>query len=208
MYLKRRRNVKRNLGKRVNRMFKRYRPKIYRKPISQQTYRFKRSVTLPSLRSDTVVDYATNYVFKLSDLPNYTEFTSLFDEYKISCIVLKFTPLYPTNLSATDYGQIYTMIDKDDNATLSVVQAQQYQNIKVRGGLKGKTIVIRPKIKGLIYNNSGVTTGQSSLINEWIDVAYPDVTHYCLKNVWTQTPVVTLYQRVEATYYLKFKNVR
>lgn len=210
MVLYKRKNVRRNLYKRASNMYGRTRRnRLYRKrKISNQTHSFKRMVTLTSLRSDTASDYSTNYVFKLSDLPNYTEFTNLFDEYKITTIVLKFTPLYQQNLSALDYGEIYSVLDRDDNAILNLSQIQQYQNVKIRHGLKGTKVVIKPRMKGAVFNTSATPTGYvMSPSTSFIDCAYPDVTHYCLKNVWTVAGVAT-YQRVDATYYLKFRNVR
>lgn len=72
--------------------------------------------------------------FSLNDLPNYTEFTALFDLYKIERIEIEWTPEYTelTDASlASNAVNVYfnTAIDPAGNAPASVDDVLQYRSL-------------------------------------------------------------------------------
>jgi len=72
--------------------------------------------------------------FSLNDLPNYTEFTGLFDLYKIERIEIEWTPEYTelTDASlASNAVNVYfnTAIDPAGNAPASVDDVLQYRSL-------------------------------------------------------------------------------
>ena len=97
------------------------------------------------------------YVFTLASLQNYTEFTNLFEQYRINAIKLTFIP----QVNGCDAEQqasnaaggvaynsnpiVYTIIDKDGSATTSTEDAMlQYGNARIiRGAYKPWTIYIK-----------------------------------------------------------------
>ena len=114
--------------------------------------------------------YSTN--FKLSDLDDYTSYTSLFDQYKIKNIVIQFrlltnpdAPLIENTTTAnqnTVFPDFYCTVDHDnDNVPSSISQLQQYWKCK-DGILRPNswyTYSFRPSCNRLIYD--GVTSAYS-----------------------------------------------
>lgn len=161
------------------------------------------------------------YVFKLDDLPNYTEFTTLFDSYRINKVVLYFSFTGNTNGMYDTYFRnmlpemLYCIDDDDDTAptadTSGWEQLQQYSRSRfIQIGNRGKstyTIVIYPSILGMAYNTS-ITTAYMPIRRRFIDCDNEKVPHYGLK--WmVRIPRITiggneckLAVNVGAKYYL------
>jgi len=163
--------------------------------------------------------------FKLADLPNYTEFTALFDAYQINAVKISIVPLFNSgdpgqvSNSGNNYYSIphlASVVDIDgavsppgDQATLL-----QYNNCKLRRLTKPTTIYIKnPRVADAEYQNgvlSGYGEGQKK---KWIDCSSPSVQHYGAR-WWMDTLNSTGYgldKRFQAdvyvTYYVKFKRV-
>ena len=182
-------------------------------------HRFKRSYTTSiSLVYDGATSHTTGaFVFALSDMPNYTEFTGLFDKYKITGIKAVFLPRI-TNVNHSDVTStftevppIYTAIDYDD-ATIpgSVTDLEQYNTFKVHWEVKPFSLYFKPQIAIAAY--SGTFTSYASANNLWIDAASPGVQYYGLK--WASGPYSTANNGnapswdVTFTYYISCKYSR
>ena len=79
--------------KKTGRRYARY-PGL-RKSLSTPFFNAKRNCTLEFLYSypegGSAVSIGKGYQFQLSQLPNYNEFTALFDAYRINCVVVRFS---------------------------------------------------------------------------------------------------------------------
>lgn len=177
-------------------------------------FRFSRIVNFPNIVSSTTNDTKNSMVFKLTDVPNYTEFTSLFDQYALTGVKLTFKFQQTVNDSdpvgsAQYIGKFYCWSDWDDDALpANETEAQQRQYIKVWEPLGEHSIFIRPKSLSPLYV-SGVASGYAPNIKiKYIDVAYSDVPHYAIKFLWTPTPGLTGSCLVTAKYYMKFRCAR
>lgn len=189
-----------------------------------QTYTFTRTYQ----GADIIPLYATaafySYNFKLSDLPNYTEFSALFDFYRIDKVIVKFFPQVTVgnlgnNLTSTSVlskvPRIVSVIDYDDSTALTNLNdAYQYQNMKQGLMTRQHNRVITPKVSTTVYKTA-ITSGYSvPKTGMWIDCTDADVPHYGLKigieqsgingvppgDMFRMTPVIT--------FKMSFRQVR
>lgn len=174
-----------------------------------------------------VVYGAGSLAFSLNSIPNYNEFTSLFDNYQIRKVIVKIIP-YPCSAESYQSGSSYPnwaplihyAIDHDDHTMptpdeAGIQELQQYQSYKYARLVAGRpiTIVIKPRTEGVVQNSSIATVAGTSLSrNTWIDCAQVDIPYFGLKflceGVSPAANYYTLPMRCEAIYYFKFKGVR
>lgn len=151
--------------------------------------------------------------FRLSSLPSYTEFTPLFDRYKI--LGVKLTFMYQVNEFAAGGSPIAPTIlyssDNDDAIAPTYLGMRQRQNVKqkVLGISKPFSIYLRPS--KVVATSSGSASTLNSLIDKksWINTADSDVNHFGFKmwlnNVYS-TAGSNLQLEIKPTYYLAFKD--
>lgn len=192
----------RRSGPRYGRRYGKGRRKVYRKKFTrsglarrQRTGRmrhyFKRSwtgtLTLDALISNN--PYFVGSLFRLNQLPDYTEFKSLFDNYKIHAI--KFTFFRPSiaqsSTEADQQVRLHTVYDYDDSSAPSTInELMQYDNYKVvtlkeQFMRNGKcTRFFKPRTLKEIYRGVA-STGYQPQRSGVIDCQYDDVPHYGMK---------------------------
>lgn len=123
----------------------------------------------------------------LNDLPNYTDFTSLFDQYKFTHAEFKFIPHHnvgqvPLGPQNTQVARLVTVIDQDDDSNLTgLTQAMQYSSLEesMLDKERGRHFTPRPVIQTYRTTTSAGYMAPSSAV--WIDAAQTDVPHYCGK---------------------------
>lgn len=168
---------------------------------------------------DATSDNVGAIVFSLAQVPSYTEFTSLYDQYKISAVKVKIVPRYNVSAfdniqsaAATPYiPQVFTAIDYDDSGVSTVSDLLQYQNCKMTRGNVIHQRYLKPRCRNILQNLNGTASARAPF-RGWIDSADPEVIHYGLK--WAIPPFAT--GPIEQTtkfdvvveYYLAMKNVR
>lgn len=159
------------------------------------------------------------FKFMLSDVPNSTEFTALFDKYRITGIKAQFFPrtntLSQNNLTGTltECPPILTVVDYDDAAATGDSNVlMQYENCRVHSEFKPFSVFFRPMIALATYS-SGAFSGYSSSRKQWIDAASPDVEYYALK--WASltyaianSTTIEVNWDVVFTYYIECKYPR
>lgn len=177
-----------------------------------KVYKFKRTVDLGNITASAAGDVLGALKFTLADLPNYTEFTALYDQYKIYFVVLRFVPdqnmASANNAAGTTTPILYHVIDYDDaTAPANKTDLFQYQNLKVRNFSRFSKITLRPHVAVAAYQ--GAFTGYANFKSLWLDAANTAVEHYGVKYCISQPSAnwVTSW-RLVATYYMAFKNVR
>lgn len=206
-----------------------YRRNLRRVPRMKR-YLFKRcqvstvNLVLPS----NTYDFSSQG-FELDNLPDYTEFTNLFDQYRINMIKYQWIPDRNVNTMGTSdistplittveqpIPLIYTFIDYDDiTVPASIDEFTERQNMRTARFNKVHKRIWKPTVLVPTYR-TGVTFGYSPKRKQWIDCANPDVPHYGLKWCFynpansdaTHLRGIALSFRVMATYYLQFRNVR
>ena len=198
--------------------------KFIRRQLSygaNRVFKFKRSwVPTPmTITMNTVVTSSVGaYYFKLSDLPQYTEFTALFDRYRITGVKLHVIPRLSQQTvaggttAATAYSPaIIHVIDYDDaTAPTDKDTLNQYDNAKWQYEFKPFKVWLKPRAAQAQYGGAFSSYGNSNP-KQWMDVASPDIQYYGWKwatNGYAATLNGNQYWDVFATYYLEFMNPR
>lgn len=134
------------------------------------------------------VAYAT-----LNSLPDFTDFTDLFDQYKINGFELCIRPFQTTECTSTVAGQpplsaiMYWCMDFDD-ATPFAASNSGLQKMRERQSYTERTlfknqpvrITCSPRIAMAAYSGSAFSD-YANIKPTWIDSASPDVQHYGIK---------------------------
>lgn len=192
--------------------------------IPYQVHKFKRiqEYTVNVTDVPTIANYANdgyNGKFKLGALANFNEFTSLFDQYRITGVKVNFIFSASSSNAGSTYQStqlplIWIVEDYDDGSVLtSVLDYQQYGTVKVRRLNNPITKFVRPKPAQSVYQSgtfSGYAQGQR---NTWIDMQSPQAEYYGIKwgiepcSAGTGTNTLgTL--KVLCTYYIQCRDTR
>jgi len=167
--------------------------------------------------------YSYGYAFILSSLPDYTNFTALFDQYRILRVDFSLACFSTVSTSAAA-GQgtgamHYGITDHDDatNPTASDVGVQgmrEYASFTERSLFDSRGEFHRhsfvPRVAVAAYAGAFTSYGNASM---WIDSNSPAVQHYGRKGIieiWSATPGVAcnMLVRVQATVTLECRDVR
>lgn len=151
--------------------------------------------------------------FSFDQLPNYADFTSLFDRFKINFIklyvYLKIDPSAQAAATAA-YPKLYWTKDYDDSsapATLNEMREHKTCKVKVLNPNRPVIITLRPAILSEVYRTA-VTYSYSPKWKQWIDCATPNVPHYGLK-IGIDDLTNTNYQvKVEGKMWFSCKDTR
>lgn len=206
---KRKRNFKRTFKKRAT-----FRPRKSLATITPHPS-FKRTYFYENLLQEAGGNMSHAYTVKLSDLPDYSEFTNLFDQYRIRKVIFRFEPTFDINdmQNAGSYSLKYvrSVIDKNDNTPYST-EAMYFQHDTMRSHAPNRVFtrtINLPSVAGMVYNG-GVSTAYIQENDKWVDMSNPSVPHYGLK-VWVSTTGLatnTLLYRVIVTVYFQCKHMK
>lgn len=187
----------------------------YGRKIKQPVHYFTRTAFSPNFTQAVTTTASGNAInFQLGFIPSPTDFTTLYDQYKILAIKMQLVPRFTNAIVATGgtnqiLGNIWSVIDYDDtNTPTAVTELLQYQNCKRTRMDKIHTRYIKPRY------NPPVTGGQvvqTPTRNEWIDIANANVPHNGIKFWFDQIagPAGTqLSFDLIVKYYFCCKNVR
>ncbi len=129
--------------------------------------------------------FYANYV-TLNAFSNYTEYTSLFDQYKILELEHWIEPFETQSSVQALSGTFTSAIDVDDaNTPTSIAQVQDHQGSLITNGTVGHYHRWKPHMAVAVY--SGAFTSFSNAPANWIDSASPAVQHYAIKCAITAT---------------------
>lgn len=156
-------------------------------------------------------------VFKLSDLPSYTEFTALFDQYRIMGVSIKWLAGFSESGMFTgptaQLPNLLTVLDHDDGAILTTRDDYlQYKTFKEERLDKVLTMEVVPRVATAVYN--GAFTGYAQVNDRpWLDTSSAGIEHYGIKwgisfPVTAATSVSVGYLTVDFTFHLEFRTTR
>lgn len=188
-------------------------------------YKFTRYSAPLSMITNTTAVQSIPFVqtFQLSDVLNYTDFTALFDNYKIDRIDYYmqlltnpdgFTGVTPsmTNMGKEAwYPIIWYVLDNDDSTVPTLAALREKQGVR-RKVLKPNQIIkfsVYPKWQKVTYQTSS-TVGYGPA-KGWLDCTDSAVPHYGIKGCvdFHQNLNVTQYNiEVTAKYHLSFKGAQ
>lgn len=205
-----------------------YRRKTATMKLRRQLHFFKRSCTLSAPITASVSaggifqNIAGGYTVSLDQLPNYMEFVTLFDQYKIMGAKLTFVPGQTETVGNVNNGttsaisaqRFCSAIDFDDNTTpANESELQEYGSFKWSQGGRVHSRYWKPKMLTNIYDGGGSGPALAPTKAKWISTNYADVPHYGVK-VFCGYPEVpsgtagSITYEVYLTLYLAFKNVK
>lgn len=184
--------------------------------IARPTYNYKQTVLNPlgigSIVVPPAVTFLQSYAFDLAQVgPNLGAFTSLYDQYRINKVVMKFVPKF--NVSDIDaagttggnLAMVATCLDYDDDSIPGAFSdVLERQNAKLhRSGIITRTL--KPCVNFNV--STGITAGNSSRQSPWLDTQATAVPHFGVKIGITGVQVQQNYDII-VKYYLSFRQVR
>jgi len=206
---------------------KRNRTRMSRVGSSRDIHRFKRWIAIPQEHSITTTADGLTMYFQFNQLTNYTEFTGMYDQYRIEKVMLKFhlisnpdAVVPPTTLPVTTqnvtnwYPRLWYAPDYDDKAVDAISDFKQKATTKtlIMQPNKDYTFWCKPAVQVEAYQSAG-TTGYCPSWGKWINLADTAVEHYGWK--WALdceglTPGASqpFKVRVNACYYFTCKGTR
>jgi hypothetical protein len=168
---------------------------------------FVRNFDAGVLVGSTSSDVLGALKFVLTQLPSYTEFTTLFDQYRISRLEYTFLPYFTIGTPTAYAPFIATAVDYDDGtAPASFGAIQQYENSRVISAYRQFAASFQPHIAVAAFG--GAFTSYANNRPGWIDSASPSVEHYGLKYVIGQCSGSAQSFRVVGRVIIQTKNVR
>lgn len=171
--------------------------------------------TTKAYDADITGEQGFAFQFNMSALPNFSEFSNLFDRYKITGVKLRV--MFLANSieigSPTQYSIpiMHHCIDIDDaNPPTTETEILQKNNIKTKRLDRHFNVYLRPKCTMEVFN-SVTTTGYAVGNSTWIDMASAAIPHYGWK-AWVAngqaSPSTQVLGRLKiyATYYIALKD--
>jgi hypothetical protein len=161
------------------------------KPSYTAPYKFSRSFSLGNLPK-SAADQGYAYPFALNQIPSSTEFTTLFDKYRITTIDLTFSYNYlGTTSSASQqtvelYPALSLFMDDDDaiipTSKSDVQERMSVQRVSFSPLRQTISVRIRPR---WTQSRAGTSTNLAP-VGTWIDMSTPAVQHYGVK-LWADS---------------------
>lgn len=155
--------------------------------------------------------------FQLSDVPNATELTLMFDQYMIYGVCVEFRLIYSPdstgNVGTSIFPNLYVRRDYDNSSLESSLQIMQSN--------KSKRVVLYPNRSRKFYikpaNLSTVKNGAGNDVTrpvwkQWLDCSDDSCPYYGLKyacdTMGAALPANTRHLQIDYTYYIAAKNTR
>lgn len=178
-------------------------------------HRFRRCTDVRVVNGNAAYSvYQENSIFQLSDLLNVSEFTNLYDQYKIDYVVQKYylrvDPSAQTAATA-NFPSLYWSRDYDSSTVLSQSEMRQRANMRTAILRPDRPIVIKykPNLLAEAYSNPGsLTPALQPVWNKWIDISQASVYHY--GHLWNINNFTNTNYRLEIETFVYFscKSVR
>lgn len=193
----------------------------------QQVFFYNRLCPLLNFTADAdAADALQSYTFDLGDVPGYTEYTALYDFYKLNMVVITFIPMFSSSpfqnyttsaaqsvssFAATNQAlnsiRFFTCIDYNSAPALTIAQIREYKNCKMTPYMKRHTRTIRPRCN---IDSDFQLRGKP-----WVNCDSPTLPHYSLvcglstsEFAATQIASGDILYKVEARYYVSFKGTK
>lgn len=192
---------------------------------SQCGYTPAAGIIYPTGSGTSASSYDLSVAFCVNDLPNWSEFSALFDQYRLNAVVLQIKmcnnpdatnyPGQTTNNFGNFYPTLWYSPDYDDNNIITLSALKEYERVKhkVLHPNRECTIVLRPRTLTTVYNNSSSSGYATNFKNPWLDCANPNIPHYGLKMAIDFEGLASAITggfvfKINAKYYFQCKNVR
>lgn len=146
-------------------------------------HRFTRAIAYADLPKPPS-DGGFGVAFTLGDLPDYSEFVNLFDQYSLDWVDYTFILKSPYGVSGTPPPIIYFAEDHDSSTSPSLNDMLESQNVQVATFSADRTMIkFRVRVNTLrqVYRTALTTGYERAPPGTWIDSSQADVPHYGVK---------------------------
>lgn len=134
-------------------------------------------------------DIPFSMVFRLDQLMNSSDITSLADQYKIVSAIVKLHANFNLAGTGPQTGAIPFLEyiqDHDDGTTPTLALLREKMGTKTKYFSASKPFIqmgVRPRIADTVYNNGTTPTAYAIPKPQWLNTTSPGVEHYGLKGV-------------------------
>lgn len=157
----------------------------------------------------------TSHSFQLDKLAGYTDFTNLYDAYKITGVKVYFDYSPDYNVTYNPMGvalpKLWVKVDHDDNnaPTLTeLTESTKTRCLRFTDSKLTQSIFVKPSTLSPLYKG-GVSWGYAPKFGQWIDTSNADIPHLGLKLGAQGVPSVNLGKiTIRCKYYLTMKDVQ
>lgn len=170
----------------------------------------------------SALDAAFALQFSLNDLAQTSQWSVLYDAYRIKRVLVRMYPdgtvapqcssLGAASTATAKIENLHTVIDYDDQNTLSsLAAAMEYESFAITRACDPLEIEFGPRVAETVFR-TGVTSGYAQPKSAvWLDMATTDVPHYGLKGYVVSTGAAQNIQNVWTVYVtaeIEFKQVK
>jgi hypothetical protein len=172
-----------------------------------RAHTFHRSFSVGNITGSTTAETDGAVTVTLAAFPDYTDFTNLFDTYRIMQIAVEFNPLFLDTTATTNYPPIATVIDYDDGNATAYAQLEEYDSFMITQTGQYFQRVLTPRIALAAYSGTFTSYSQPPA-GTWIDVASTGVVHYGLKYALPECGAANSVWSVTVHAILQFRESR
>lgn len=200
----------------------RFRPRtLFSKLTGNKAYSFSRyASTKLSIPLNSTAEISQSYAMRFNDITNYSEFTTLFDQYMITGVKWYIRLITnPDNSSGTisgppttTYPVLWSVVDLDDDSVMALSTIREKEGVK-RAIMRPNATITRyvklPRVSNEVYN-TGVSSGYAVGKPMWIDCNSAAIPHYGIKFcIDAEGQTTQNYNiQIERKYYFKLKGVQ
>jgi len=178
--------------------------------IGNQNFFWRSSYDGTDQRQVAGNDLTGGLYFVLSNISGYASFATVFDQYRLRCVSVTFSPRATAVYSATDIQpRLWTCFDYDDATAIARSAVEQYDSCVLSPPGTGVVRTIVPRMALAAY--SGAFTSYANVEDQWLDISSVNVQHYGVKFVIeagaaAQTNLVAY--ALSYTAYWEFRSTR
>lgn len=138
-------------------------------PPGKKVYHFERTIA-PAAVTALAVDGGRSYSYTLGSLPGATEFTQLFDLYRITSFEITFSAnsignnqFFPVLHMLADYDTFVTP------TTFDMVLQRPHKRVALTAAFPSFTFKFRPRVLAVVQTSSGTSSSALAPANQWMD---------------------------------------
>jgi len=169
----------------------------------------RRYVFKAQIAATASAEFLQGFSFALSDVTDYSRLTALYDQYRISRIIIHMVPMtsvpFPASIFST--SDLFVAVDFDDaNSPASASALLAYDTVRHVSAGRAFNSSFTPHLALAAYN--GAFTGYTSTAPTWLDCASASIQHYGVKVGATQSTSTNLTGwRFWAEYEIAFRKI-
>ncbi len=167
-------------------------------------HKFKRTFAPAQFNTDGTNPYLNAYNFSMNDMPGYTELTALYDDYKLTGVMVKIFPFQTQSNSNASLANVqnvpmfYTIDRNDTTAPASVDAILEYNDHKISNTFRGiKLWIPNPKFQD----------ATNAVRGGWVSTQNPSLNWFGYKLAIPPTGVIATFYTTW-TFYVSCKNAR